>query len=344
MDAATYVANNPDIVRQYQQTGAVPGMVSNDVYNYLTSNYGAQQTSPTTTGGTYSGGGGYSAPAVDPNAQVRSAINSSFDTQISGLRDLLNAVPTQQSRATQQVNNYFGTNRSALESARTQGLNNLSAAETRTLNDRDVAVRRLSEMGRNSLQAFNNQLGTFGAGSSSAALSGADAVGKDQQRIRSDIFGQVQDNLTQIDLAEQGVESDFNIQLSQLRTWRDNSMLDIAGKYEDIQRQIKQQIAGAEPQRQLALAQLSQEIASSAVSALQDVEGTYQSQMSGIAGAATSGAPTVNTSSLSVTAPQMNRPQYSAPSATIQRAGGGLQSGTGMMGLLGRRQDDLAVR
>lgn len=285
------------------------------------------------------GGGGATGGGAGSGG-VRDAINRSFDTKITGLRDLLNAAPRQQQQMELKVQNMFNSNLGGLRQARDSGIRNIQAARDRTQRDLDTGERRLGEVGRNALRGFNNQLGTFGAADSSAAFLGSEAIGRDQARLRSDLFNEAQDRFTQLDVTRQGVLDDFNLQMNELNTWKNNNMIDIAREYEDLQRQINQEISVADSDRQLALAELSQEIASSAASRIAQVQQEYQTAANTLASRVPQG-PQVNAQRLSVQ-PTMERlavgptnvqgaivtnaNNRSANRAAIPMASGGLQS------------------
>lgn len=293
---------SPDALNSYvsqaQQLGGVAGIpgyyvLSPGVQNQIKDAYSAWDiANNTTTGGTVGGTTG--------GTDITNAINNSFDTQISGLNDLLGALGGQRNNATTKVNNLFSNNQSRLNATRDSNLAQLQSDRDRTQRDLDTGNRRLGEVGRQALQGFNNQLGTLGAGSSSAALLGAEAIGRDQTRLRSDLFNQAQDRFNNLDMQTSNVTADYDLAIQELNTWKNNNILDITEQYQTLQRQIRQEMATADAQRQLALAEMSMDIANQAASQIQAVQGDYQNAVNSYGGV------TGPTAQLGVTSSQYN--------------------------------------
>lgn len=290
---------------------------------------------PLATGGT-----------VNPVNPTVDAINNSFDVTISGLRDLLNAVPDQRSNARERVSNLYDNSRGQLTSARDRGFQTVDNARERTERDLGTGTRRLGEVGLQALRGFNNQLGTMGASSSSAANLGAEAIGRDQTRLRSDLFNQAQDRYNELDTTRSNIESDYNLQVNELNTWKNNNILDITQQYEELQRQIRQQMSTANAERQLALAEMSQELANSAANQIATVTSDYQNALGSMGNV---NNPAINTSGLSVQNaynplnfnPSINgRIQLQGTRPQLQSNATGIQAGTGQIQGSPRRDNE----
>ena len=253
----------------------------NDI-NSLTAQQGVAGTSspaPVASAPAPSSGSVSAAPA---NNAIRSAINNSFDTQISGLQSLMDQLAPQRDNATAKITGLFNNNKSQLDAGREASLGRLASDRARTQRDFARAARQVGESGRQALTGFNNQLGTLGASNSSAAFLGAQAIGRDQARVQSDLNSQAQDNFTALDLATNETETNFNLAVQELETWKNNNVLDITQQYQDLQRQISQEMSTADANRQLALAELSQDIANQAASAIRQVATGYQTGINNI--------------------------------------------------------------
>lgn len=211
----------------------------------IPSNYSGNTLS-STTGGT-GGGGTASQPAT-----------SVFDTTVTNLNELLGALPGQQTTAETKVGNLYDTGLTNLTSARDQGLETNEANRSRSLRDLYSGIR-------GSQQAFGNQLGTFGAGSSSAAdISAPFAFAKLAGQGSTDIntsFGSAANNIT----------NEFTRQLSDLDVWKNNSMLDIIDKFDAIKLDIQNDIRLTEAEKAAYLA----EAQSGAVSSLSQLDNDY---------------------------------------------------------------------
>ena len=188
----------------------------------------------------------------------------------------------QRDNATAKITGLFDNNKSQLDAGREASLGRLASDRARTQRDFARAARQVGESGRQALTGFNNQLGTLGASNSSAAFLGAQAIGRDQARVQSDLNSQAQDNFTALDLATNETETNFNLAVQELETWKNNNVLDITQQYQDLQRQISQEMSTADANRQLALAELSQDIANQAASAIRQVATGYQTGINNI--------------------------------------------------------------
>lgn len=223
----------------------------------ITSNYEPMTTqlsgSVPGTASSGSTGGGYVAPS---SPSVSDQIGSAYDTRIGGLRDLQKSLNPQKKNEISNINQQYGTSRDLLQDARSRGNQNLDNSELQVENNRSRSLRDLSESLRNSIQAFQNSVGVVGAGDSSASeVLGPYAFTKLGAQGRTDINLGTQDNLAQIGLARQDVESEYNNQLLQAQTQADTVKREIDNKYTNLFNEVKQMITSATSEKELAMAE-----------------------------------------------------------------------------------------
>lgn len=297
----------------------------------LYSQYGAAsgqtvyQPGATVVGGSASGGA---------DSGQRNAIANAYDSRVSGLRDLLDVLQGTRQSSQRQVGNLYNTSRANIERARDRGLENLDKQQLTVENSRTRSIRDLSEALRGSQQAFQNRLGTMGAGDSSASDLGAYAFAKLGAQGKTDINMQTQESLGQIGVRRGDLESEVVGQLAELDTWKNNNIENIADQYNQQRQQILNDISSTQSEKAIALADLN----TRAVQSLSDLDAYSQSVQNAIAAptapAVQPGAAAQQAQNLQVNPVRANfgltvnpqqggnaNPQRTAPGLALQPAG-----------------------
>lgn len=236
----------------------------------------------------YSGGGQgnfYSSGSGGSNSQVSPEfINKSYDTKISGLRSVLDTLNPQQDAAVLNVNNQFQNQSNALQTQKATGERNLGLATEQVQAGK---VKSLADLGRQVQtmgMSYNNQLGAYGAGDSSAAGMVQQALSGMASKNRADVLGNASNQQRGIDLQMQDLNTEFDNNLKMLEDWKNTSLNDIATKFLQQRQAIQQQMIGADADRYQALAQLDANYVNQAMSQLGALEAQYRQSSNDLIG------------------------------------------------------------
>lgn len=237
-----------------------------------------------TSGQTGATGGAYYDPYAAQQAAQRQAeinyVNQVFDTQKAGLQSQFDTLGAQQGAAERNLTNNYNTSLGGLNTSRTRGLRNLSDAENSVNEQRARSLQEIRDNLLKQSMSYNNQLGTFGAGDSSAAgminFALAGAAGKN----RGNVMNNASDQTRAITTRRGDLEEDYNTNLNTLNNWKANSLQQLALEYTDKKNQIQSAMAQADAQRAQQLAQYDAAYTQQAIQALQNLQNTYAQQAS----------------------------------------------------------------
>jgi hypothetical protein len=248
--------------------------VQNDVNQY----YGAyQKASGATQGAYYGGSGAASGPTAAEKAQQASFINKSYDTKIGGLRSILDTLNPQEDAAKGNVNNQYGTQAKIVTDQKDMGERNLNMATEQVQAGKVKSLADLTRQIQQLGMSYNNQLGQYGAGDSSAAQLIQRGLSGQASKNRSDVLYNTNNQQRGIDMKMEDLHVDFGNQMKTLDDWKASTLNDIATKFLQQRQQIQQQMANADGDRYTALAQLDSNYVNQAIQALGNLESTYRS-------------------------------------------------------------------
>ena len=216
-------------------------------------------------------GGGSTANKVSPEF-----VNQAYDTKIAGLRSVMDTLQPQQDAANLQVQNQFTNQSNALQGQKAVGERNLQIAGEQVQAGK---VKSLADLGRQVQtmgMSYNNQLGAYGAGDSSAAGMVQQALSGMASRNRSDVLSNAGQQQRAIDLQGQDLQMEFDNNMKMLEDWKSSSLNDIATKFLQQRQAIQQQMVGADADRYQALAQLDANYVNQAISQLANLENQYR--------------------------------------------------------------------
>ena len=247
--------------------------LQNDV-NRLYADYNNQ------VGGGYGGGGTASGPTAAEKAQYADFTNKAYDTKIAGLQSVYDTLQPQEDNARLNVNNQWQNQANTLQSQKAIGDRNLNMAADQVEAGK---VKSLADLGRQIQSmgmSYNNQLGNYGAGDSSAAQLIQRALSGMASKNRANVMGSASQQQTQIGLQRGDLETEFGNNMKSLEDWKNSSLNDIATKFMQQRQQIQQQMAGANADRAQALAQIDNSYVNMAMQALGNLENQYRSAAS----------------------------------------------------------------
>lgn len=225
------------------------------------------------------GGGGASTSKVDPNF-----VNQAYDTKIAGLQSVLDTLQPQQDAATLNVNNQYQNQSNALTTQKAQGDRNLNIASDQVQSSKAHSLNDLRSQVETMGMNYNNQLGAYGAGDSSAAQLLQQALGGMASKNRYGVMTNAAQQDQAITLQKGDLQSEFDNNLKSLGDWKNSSLNDIATKFLQQKQAIQQQMVGANADRYQALAQADAAYTNQAIAQLSNLENVYRSQASQLIG------------------------------------------------------------
>lgn len=225
------------------------------------------------------GGGQVNRPtttASNTQSQSPSPAAAQYDTQISGLTDIMNTLPVQQAGAESGINSQYGNQRTALDTQKAQGVRNLDFAQNQVETQRAQSLRDLGNMLKQHVSSYNNMLGAYGAGNSSAAGLIGTALTQQVSRNRGDIQRGTSDQLTGIGFQRDDLQNSYDTGVKSLDDWKKNSLAEIAQKFAQQKLELQQKIAGATGDKAAYLQSVGQNINQQAIDALSALQNQYK--------------------------------------------------------------------
>lgn len=240
-----------------------------------------QQFSSLGNGG---GGAGTGGPSSAEKAEYADFTNKAYDTKISGLQSVYDTLNPQEDNARLNVTNQWQNQSNALQSQKAIGERNLNMAGEQVEAGK---VKSLADLGRQIQtmgMSYNNQLGNYGAGDSSAAGLIQQALSGMASKNRANVMGSASQQQTQIGLQKGDLQTEFDNNWKSLDDWKNGSLNDIATKFMQQRQQIQQQMAGANADRAQALAGIDRSYVNMAMQALGNLENQYRSAATELVG------------------------------------------------------------
>jgi hypothetical protein len=286
-DFRGWLAANPDY---NQQHSALLNYVGNDgkvdatklspnmaqFYGNMASDlYGQYQSQAAAAGG----GTGGSTSKVDPNF-----VNQAYDTKIAGLQSVFDTLDPQEQSARLQVGNQYQNQANTLQTQQAQGHRNLTMAQNQVDEGKAKSLNDLRSQVQTMGMSYNNQLGAYGAGDSSAAGLIQQALSGMASKNRAGVMDSAAQQGQQIQLQGQDLDTEFQNNIKSLDDWKASSLNDIATKFMQQKQAIQQQMVGANADRYQALAQADASYTNQAIQQLAHLEGVYKQQATDLVG------------------------------------------------------------
>jgi hypothetical protein len=220
----------------------------------------------------YAGAGG-SGQELTPQQQAY--YNALYDSQIGQLQGQLGQLGQQRDVNNLQLQNQYQNSLNALQTQHGQGVRNLDFSQhqledSRARNLNDIA-KQVEQMG----MSYNNQLGSLGAGNSSASMMLNRALAGQASKNRGDVVRNASQQQQGLDMQRSDLESEFGNQMNQLQSWKQNQVNDLLNKYNDEFMKLQQAIAGAQGERAQMLSQYQPQLIQQAIDALGNLQTTF---------------------------------------------------------------------
>lgn len=216
------------------------------------------------------------------NAAAAKAIDAGFGGVIQNYDQQLADIPGQIDAAGQVVNSQYGAQRGSLDSSYGRGQANLNYARDTLNTNTQRSIADLAKSIRQSFDSYSTLIGAKGAGDSSATGQLSYALQKVNADNRSDIYQSQNDQLGAIGLKQGDLDAQYQDQIKTLDAWKSQQIIQIGQQFKAAQQQIEAAKAGANKDKLLALASLSQDLVNNAISALSGVAAQHQNTVAGI--------------------------------------------------------------
>lgn len=142
----------------------------------------------------------------------------------------------------------------------------------------NLSLAELANQMRGQNQGLQAQLGSVGAGSSSAGLAGQQALAQEQNTNQANIDQQANSNITGAQTQEAGVNAVLQANLSQLNTYKQNQINQITNQYAQLQQQLATALQTAQGEEKARLAEFGQNLTGTAIQSLTNLNSQINSQ------------------------------------------------------------------
>jgi hypothetical protein len=146
-----------------------------------------------------------------------------------------------------------------------------------TQSQQQLSLAELADQIHGQNQGLTNQLGTLGAGSSSAVGTGQNALAKVQNTDRANIQQQAGAGTAEINAAQQSLLTQHQSNLDQIQQYKTNQLNNILGTYTPLIQNINASMAQAQGEEKARLAIYGQNLTQQAGAALQKLDGDVSS-------------------------------------------------------------------
>lgn len=180
------------------------------------------------------------------------------------------------------VNATAGANENQINQQASDSANTLATQKSGVESQRALSLSELADQIHGQHQALLNELGTVGAGSSSAVGTGEGALAKVQNTGTANIQENAGTQEANISAEQQAVEDQRQAQLQSLAVWKAQQLHQIMQTYISNQNAIASAIGTAQGEEKARLAEFGQSLTQVTSSALQAVDKTVQATVANL--------------------------------------------------------------
>ncbi len=211
----------------------------------------------------------------DQENKLRGLIESGFGDLFGQYDQQAGVLPSWQQEDESSLRNAYSSSLTGLTDSRANATKTLDLSKQQVQSGVDKSVSDIGASLRALLKNAQGMIGSYGAGSSSAAQQQVPyAFSKMYGQQRGDIQGQANNQFVELDKKGLDVENQFNTQKMQLDQWEGTNMTATKDKYRNLLMGINNARASATGQRAMALQGLQENILNQARNEL----GTIQSE------------------------------------------------------------------
>lgn len=234
------------------------------------------------TGGPQGGsGGGIDVNQAALNAS-RNAFNSAYDPVFSQLDAMAGLIPQQQITRQNSVNDLYGAQQNELQTNMKGSVGALDASRGQVAASKAQSIRDLQQQMNQMSKAGGMQLGSAGAGDSSAARMYNFALSKAAGQSSADVSNQANSQYAQIQGQEQSIKATYDDQMAKLGTWKSDNTNQVVQWAQDQLGKIQQAKLTATGQKAAALAATETGLIQNALQRIQQIDDQITSWNQGI--------------------------------------------------------------
>ena len=221
------------------QSGQQPGQATPNGNQNASNDFNNAVSNGFRSGFRGGGGGGAAAPPTG------ALLGQAYDQQLQGLRGQYDSIPVYRDVAANDIYKGYNDQNKQLTDQYGTGQQNQQLAQQHLEMSRSNGVRDLGDQLRQSLNGYQMQLGTMGAGNSSAA--GLLAYGLQQQGNKgmNDLNQQYNNQQEGLNVAGKNLNDGYQNSVKNLVDWRDSQLHSIASTYASQQGVIQSQMDGS---------------------------------------------------------------------------------------------------
>lgn len=235
---------------------------------------GTTPISSDNSGYSLTGGSGSSiSPTLTPDQQAY--YGQLFDTQIRGLQGQLDQLPQSQSIANLQLQQNYQDNMNQLQGAHDQGVRDLGIARDTVNRNRAMSLDDIAKQVEQMGMSYNNQLGAYGAGNSSAAGLIQQALAGQAAKNRQSVLQGSTDQLQAIGNQQNDLETQFQQQHTALDHWKQSQAAQIMDTFNQQMRQLQESIVNAQGDKAQYLANYQPQLVQQAIDGLSKLQSVY---------------------------------------------------------------------
>lgn len=218
-------------------------------------------------------GGGTSDQGLTPDQ--RAYYGKLFDTQIGNLQSQQGQLQQAHDIANLQFQQQYQGKMNDLQTQHDRGIRDLGTAANQIQLQKAQSLNDLAHQVEQMGMSYNNQLGSLGAGNSSAAGLINRAVAQQAARNRGQVMQSAGSQLGQINTQRGDLETDFGTQKQALDQWKQGQLYDLINNYNDQMAKLQEAIANAQGQKAQALAQYQPQLVQQAIDGLTQLQNVY---------------------------------------------------------------------
>ena len=255
------------------------GIVPNSTFQPATSQQKVQaDTGTTSTTGTVTGGA--TAGSATAGSSVGDAYKQAYDSYINSTQSHIDQQPLLQQSAEQAQSGVYGGQQGLLDQQHQAGTASNAFAQQNLNDQKTRSLRDLNNSLQGQVQGYNNQLGTYGAGDSSASQMLNYALGRQNDQQRNDLLQQAGSQQTGIDLQKKNLDDAYGTQTTALEGAKQATINQIRTQYGTQMQQLQDTLKNYTGQEAIYLAYNGQNQASqdalSKLAALDSLHSTNQ--------------------------------------------------------------------
>lgn len=244
-----------------------------------------QGTSPNLQGGQTGSQLGVDAAQIQA---TNNTINNAYAPAQANWAALYGNLDRQTAFNNAQVENQWNSQNQGLNANLATGQGNLDRSQAGVDYTRSSGLRQLSRNIEGNLNSRMSQLGTAGAGSSSAGYGLSMALHGVEQQNRGDIVDQAGLQYGDIALQRTNMKKQYDGAVQQLSDWKTGEIAKIANDYLNQRSSIEQSQAGGDAGQQAAIAQQSVQLAQQAAASLARIQATHAAAINSLQAGTTS--------------------------------------------------------